>query len=221
MAHAGVGHQPLEVGLGEGHQSAVDNTDDPQRHRHPGEVEGGVREEWDDEANESVSTGLEQQRGQYHAPCGGRLGVGVGEPVMERHGGQLHGKGGEEPKHQPGGNTVGDGRAEQKVVVEGKHAGGLLVEKGQGEDRDQHQHPGRLRVEQELQRGVDAVLVAPERDDEVHRDQHHLPEEVEQEHVEGHEHADDAGQHCVEAEIEQARSGLDLGPGREHGGDTH
>src|SRR2546425_2679481 len=43
-------------------------------------------------------------------------------------------------------------------------------------------------VEDELDRRVNAVGAAPDADDEVHRDQHRLPEDVEEEEVEADEH---------------------------------
>src|SRR3989441_10413255 len=45
-------------------------------------------------------------------------------------------------------------------------------------------------VEDELDRRVNAVGAAPDADDEVHRDQHRLPEDVEEEEVEADEHAE-------------------------------
>ena len=65
-----------------------------------------------------------------------------------------------------------------------------LVGEGRGQDRDQHQERPDERVQDELDRGVDPVGAAPDADDQVHRDQDDLPEDVEQEHVQGDEHAD-------------------------------
>ena len=45
---------------------------------------------------------------------------------------------------------------------------------GQRDDGDQHQHAAGHRVEDELHRRVDAPLVAPDPDEEVHRDEDHL-----------------------------------------------
>ena len=42
------------------------------------------------------------------------------------------------------------------------------------------------------------------RDREVHRHQHHFPEEEEQEHVDGKEHADNAAQDPHQVEVEEA-----------------
>jgi hypothetical protein len=56
--------------------------------------------------------------------------------------------------------------------------------------RDQHQHRAEQRVEEELVARVDAVHAAPDADDEIHRDQAGLEEDVEQEQILRREHAD-------------------------------
>ena len=58
------------------------------------------------------------------------------------------------------------------------------------ENRQQHQHAAAHRVQNELDRRVDAALVAPDPDEEVHRDEHRVPEDVEEEQIERDEHAD-------------------------------
>ncbi len=81
------------------------------------------------------------------------------------------------------------------LVVEGADPGAAvadLVGERRGQDRDQHQQRPDERVQHELHRGVDAVRAAPDADDQVHRDQDDLPEDVEEEQVQGHEDADHA-----------------------------
>ena len=56
------------------------------------------------------------------------------------------------------------------------------------DDADQEQDAARQRVEEELERRIDPAVAAPDADDHVHRDQHRLPEDVEQEQVERAEH---------------------------------
>ena len=62
----------------------------------------------------------------------------------------------------------------------------------QHQDGDQHQHAAEQRVEEELDRRVFAPRAAPDADQEVHRQQHHFPEDVEQEEVERQEDAEHA-----------------------------
>ena len=62
----------------------------------------------------------------------------------------------------------------------------------QHQDRQQHQDAAQQRVQEELDRRVLPPRPAPDADEEIHRQQHHLPEHVEQEEVERHEHAEHA-----------------------------
>jgi hypothetical protein len=59
--------------------------------------------------------------------------------------------------------------------------------------------------------------VPPDADEEVHGDEHHLPEKVEKEQVHGQEDAADAGQHPEQVKIKKAGAGLDLRPGSQDG----
>ena len=56
----------------------------------------------------------------------------------------------------------------------------------------------------------------PHPDEEVHRDEHHLPEEIEEEQIERQEDADDAGEHPQQLEVEEADPILNLGPRGDH-----
>ncbi|MNY19638.1 hypothetical protein D3C86_1530800 [compost metagenome] len=62
--------------------------------------------------------------------------------------------------------------------------------------------------------------MTPERDEEVHRHQHHFPEEEEHEQVEGEEHADDTAQDPHQVQVEEANVTLDLFPRAEYREDT-
>ena len=58
---------------------------------------------------------------------------------------------------------------------------------------DEHERRADHRVQEELRGGVDAALVAPAADEEVHRHEHDLEEDEEQEQVEAEERAHHAG----------------------------
>ncbi len=66
----------------------------------------------------------------------------------------------------------------------------LGVRPGKPDDGEQHQDAARHRVEHELDGGVDAALVAPDADEEIHRNQHRVPEDVEEEEVDRDKHAE-------------------------------
>src|SRR5205823_5513280 len=66
-------------------------------------------------------------------------------------------------------------------------------QRDQGQDPDQQEGGADHGVDEELQRGVDPVLVTPSPDEEVHGDEGQLEEEEEQEQVQGEERSDAAG----------------------------
>ena len=90
-----------------------------------------------------------------------------------------------------------------------------LVGERRGEDRHEHQQRPDERVQDELDRRVDAVRAAPDPDDQVHRDEHDLPEDVEEERVEGEEHAQHPDLEDQERDHVFLDPGLDRGEARE------
>jgi len=145
---------------------------------------------------------------------------------VERHHRQLHREGDEEAQHQDVLGGQGHLGFQQIGVVEGNHARAVEVDQDQTEDRHQHDQAGSLGEDEELGRRVDPGFLAvrrtmtPERDEEVHRHQHHFPEEEEHEQVEGEEHADHAAQDPHQVQVEEAHVTLDLFPGAEYREDT-
>ena len=206
-----VGHELLQVGLHEGNQGAVDDADHGQQAQPGCCGHEGVGEERYGDAEKTVAAHLQHDRGQDHRGRGGRLHVGVGQPGVKRPhrhlDGEGQGTGGEEPgleggRHRPLG---------QERDVEG--ARGVV----QHQEGHQHQHAAREGVEEELQRRVDAAVAAPDPDEEVHRDEHGLPEHVEEDEVEGHEDPDHARLEQEHEDHELAHPLVDVVPGPEQG----
>ena len=69
-----------------------------------------------------------------------------------------------------------------------------MVEKIECEDGDQHQQSAALRKQEKLHSRIDASLVAPYDNKEIHRDQHQFPSEIEEEQIDCQEHAHDSSQ---------------------------
>ena len=116
---------------------------------------------------------------------------------MQRNHRHFHREGDEEAQHQQIFHAVGHRGVQQLFIVEGPHAGRFIVHKHQRQDGNQHHQTTRLGVNEELgcrrdTRFTVRGFMPPQRDQEVHRHQHHFPEEEEQEHVDGQEHTDDA-----------------------------
>ena len=123
-----------------------------------------------------------------------RLGVGVRQPCVEREHRHLDGERDKEGPEQPELHLrAGIGRHAQQVFEgEAVVAELLVVLEVNGQHSQQHQHRAGQGVEEELDRRVQPPAAAPDADDEVHRHQHDLPEDVEQEHVQHHEDAEHA-----------------------------
>ena len=96
----------------------------------------------------------------------------------------------------------------------------VLMENGQRNDGDQHQQAAQLREKEKLCCGVDPPFVAPYAAQEVHRHEHQLPEQIEDEQVRSQEHAGYACQHPKHVEVEETHSLPDLRPRGKNGRDA-
>ena len=142
--------------------------------------------------------------------------MGIGQPGVKRHRRQLDRKGDEKAEHQPKRGGGAHLRAEQRQIVEGEVSGRVLVNEDEHQDRDQHDEAAALGEDEELDRGIKAALVAPQRDQEIHRHQHQFPEEEEEEQIQGEEHADHACRCPEQVGVKKANPIGDLGPGDHH-----
>ncbi len=212
MADGRVGHELLHVLLGEGDDRAVDDADDGQHGDERRVLVCRLGEEGQVEADQTIGAHLQQHAGQDDGAGRRRFGVGVGQPGVEGKDRHLDGEGQEETqeeqvlcpgKGRPPGNQVGQGE---------RAVGDAHVEDGQ-----QHQQRGGHRVQEELDRGVDPPRSAPDADQEVHRHQGELPEDVEQEQVLGQEHAHHARLQQQAEDVELLHLRLDGVPRRGDG----
>ena len=129
---------------------------------------------------EAVGGGLRDDAGEHGCHLGRRLAVGVGQPAVERPERRLDGEGGREAEEDP--------RA-RSAPAQLRHVERPGIEAG-GDDRDQHQQRAGDRVGDELERRPQPSRPAPDADEDVERDQHGLPEDVEEDEVLGGEDAD-------------------------------
>ena len=135
---------------------------------------------------------------------------------MQGYDRQFHRKGDKEAEHDRKFRAAAERCAQEFRVFEGVNAGGLMVKEVQRQNRDQHQQAAALREQEKLRRRVHAPFVAPDDDEEIHRDEHQFPGEVEQEQIHRQEHAHDSGQDPHQIEMEKADLLADLGPGTQH-----
>ena len=73
--------------------------------------------------------------------------------------------------------TAGSMACPTVMVVEREHAGLLIMDEGQSQDRNQHQETPGLGKDEKLDGGIDPALMSPDADQEVHGHQHHFPED--------------------------------------------
>ena len=143
------------------------------------------------------------------------LRVRVGQPRVEREHRHLDGEADEQAAEDPDRGVLGDVGT---VLVEpleaevgcGRIGGVVLGDNEQGDETNQHQRRSEHRVQEELQRGVLAILATPHADHEVHRKQHEFEEDEEQDQVLRHERAGHAGlqhEHQHEERLGVARAG--------------
>ena len=165
------------------------------------------REQWIGNAEETVGAHLQQDARQDHADRRGRLNVGIGQPRVERESRHLDRKADpEEQKHHPAEAVAQQLRVGivEQTLNRGVGAHGNDVERTvaanslttveiAGHDGHQHQHGAGQREQEELDGGVFLARPAPHADEEVHRQQHHFPEHIEQEEIERQEHPQHAG----------------------------
>ena len=112
------------------------------------------------------------------------------------------------------------------LVVEGVNARGAALCEVEADDGDEHEEAAELGEEKEFNGRSEAVLMAPEVDEKIHRHEHELPGKIEEEEVEAQKDAEDARDGPGEAEVKKTGSVSDLAPGgcdrhaAEEGGQT-
>ncbi len=72
-------------------------------------------------------------------------------------------------------------------------ARGFVIERIEEKDGHEHEQAARHREQYELDRRIDLARSSPDADQKIHRDEHRLPEDIEEEKVEGDKDTDDPG----------------------------
>ena len=97
-----------------------------------------------------------------------------------------------------------------------------MVSEHQPKNGNQHQQAAGLGIDEELggradPRTAPGAAVAPQRDQEIHRHQHHFPEQEEQEQVDSEKDPDHATENPQQVEVEESDPLHDLLPRADHG----
>src|ERR1051326_3201257 len=194
MAYRRVGDQLFPVRLHQADQRAVNDGDDGKNREdlHNALIDAGLGQQRERKAQESASSHLQQDGGQDHGAGRGRFHMRVGEPGVEGEHRHLDRKSDEEAPEDDVLELQRQIELHEIRDFEGVEAELLEVLEIQRQDAEQHQDASRQRVEEEFDGGVEFSRAAPHADDEVHRHQHELPENVEEEEIERNENADHA-----------------------------
>jgi len=188
VAHTGVRNQLLHVRLHETDARAVENVNDREYRQPAGELVQAHRQQREADADQAIRAHLEQDARQDHAHFGGRVGMGVGQPGMEREHRYLYGESQEDQQErqqlQADGNTQKRCCAADQVLREIDHTGRrAALAEIQHQDTNQHEDAAKERIQQELPGRIDAPrhavfdgFVAPDADEQEHRGQLDFPE---------------------------------------------
>src|SRR5438270_811853 len=101
--------------------------------------------------------------------------------------------------------------------IEGAARSDRRAEIVQPDDADQHEDGAGHGVEHEFDGGVDAALMSPDADEEVHGDEHDFPEEEKEKEVERKKNADDADFEHQQHDEKFFEAMMNAVPGREYG----
>src|SRR6185312_6804236 len=140
----------------------------------------------------------------------------IREPGVKWHRRQLYGERDEEAEHEPHLDRGIEPRVRQGEIVEGQGPGLPVMNEIERQDGDEHQKAAALGEEEELDRRVDSPLMPPDRNEEIHREEHQLPEEEEKEEIEREEDTDGPCERPQEVQMEEPHPLGDLAP---RGGD--
>ena len=142
-------------------------------------LDGRLREEGQVEAQETVGAHLQQDTRQDDRTGGRRFHVRIRQPGMQRPHRDFDGK--------SQAQTPGTARSEYspgcRLWRSAPAPRTCLAVDAQPQDGQQHQDRASHRVEEELDRRINAARSAPDADQEVHRHQGEFPEDVEQEQI--------------------------------------
>src|SRR5467141_3913467 len=196
MADRRIRDELFQIRLHHRYQRAVNNADDRQ-HRDPAcRTPRSLREERQAEANHAVGAHLQQHARQHHRAGRGRFHVRIRQPGVQREKRHLDRKSEEERQEEEHLGSwrelkaaLRDRRVQQRLNRGQIKCARSVVEP---DDADQHEDRAGHGEEHKLHRGIDAALVAPDADQQGHRNQHHFPEKEKEEKVQRQKYADNA-----------------------------
>ena len=199
VGHGGIGDQLFHILLHQCHERGVDD----RNRRHPQhqwrQHVRAHREHRYRETQEAVAAHLKQDRRKHDRPRGRCLNVRIWQPRVDRPHRHFNRKTGKERQehhglqsadHSDPRNREGVGREgmRQKTDFAASDARRARI-RIHHHHRHQHQDRPEEGVEEELERCINTVRPAPDANNQEHRDQTCLEEQVEEHEIQRHEHA--------------------------------
>jgi hypothetical protein len=212
VADRGVGDQLFHVFLHHADKRTIDNGDDGEADHDAAVFVRGVGEHGQRKTQEAVCPHFQQNAGQDDQAGCGSFGMRVGKPRVEWEHRDFDGEGEEEAPEEPALEL--DGERSDRHLQDFENAECVRVEIYR-QDGQEHDDRTGERVEEELDGGIEAALAAPDADEEIHRNEHYFPKDVEEHEIERHEDTKHAGLEEEEEDVIFLFAFLNGGPGRE------
>ena len=197
VTHARVRHEALPVLLRHRAQRAVHDADNRKRHHHRDEMPCRIRQYRQREADEAVGAHLQQNSRQDDGAGCRRVRVRVGQPGVERKHRHLDREPEEKREEHPPLQVERHVHVLELRDVEGVHAGDAVAVEVEPQNAEQHDDAADEGVQEKFDRRVQPPVASPDADEEIHRHEHDLPEQEEQQEVEADERSHHA---CLEDE---------------------
>src|SRR6202167_2778206 len=205
-----IGNYALEVGLHHGDQRAVDDPDYGQRHEQRNRLDRDGGKQRNRETQKAVGAHLEHHAREDHRARRGRVRVSVRQPGMHMPHRSLDRERQRERREQPAGFIHSKRHLVEQRQIEAGAVEMHVRLVHQVQNRDQHEKRSNHREQHELDGGVNLAAMSPNADQEVHRNQHHFPEHVEQEQIDRKQRAEQPGLEHQHEEAELARPLFDI-----------
>ena len=193
MAHGRIRDELFEIGLHSGNPCAINDADERENRNQRRELDRGVRKERQTEAEKSIRAHFQQHTGKNNRTRGRRFDVRVREPRVEWKHRHFDGEREAEGEKKPDLIIFRKEQVANFYQIERERAGDFAVIEINEKNRDEHQQAADHCVDKKFQRRINAARTAPDADDEIHRNEHRFPEDVEEQQVEAGEHAHHAG----------------------------
>src|SRR6202022_1279970 len=211
VTHRGVGDQALQVGLHQRHEGAVKDADGRQDRQRTAQAVRRIREERQVEAQKAIGAEFRDQTREDDHDRDRRRGICRRQPGVQREDRHLDREGEAEPDEeqlldadgpQPGRQMpdTGRGMLDQHRPVEAELPGLGEVDRRDRQNRDQHREAADHRIDQEFKGRVDPPPLPPDADQEIKRNQHRPPEDIEKDEIQRQQ---DAGGRGLEDQQQQ------------------